>query len=254
MANIVGILIFICVLICGGAFAHLNSVTTCTTSHELNEVEDQVIQQRGLPGKRGIKGEKGECTPQNSDEKLERMTEELINLTSRLNAAEEKIENSQERIVELEKQNSKLQEIVEASQNETEEPSYELMRTPRAGTFEEARLMCMELGGRLLQRTLIKTEGKSYRGVMKTLIPTKTQPNDRCWIGMHDRTVEGRWEFLDFTDDSTSDLVVAWYPANPNNAGGNEHCGEILNYQSRSISINDIPCTSRFYGCCEVKV
>ena len=88
---------------------------------------------------------------------------------------------------------------------------------------------------------------------MKTLIPTQIQPNNRCWIGMHDRTVEGRWEFLDFTD-STSDLVVAWYPGNPNNAGGNEHCGEILNYQSRSISINDIPCTSRFYGCCEVKV
>ena len=42
------------------------------------------------------------------------------------------------------------------------EPSYQLRLTSRVGTFEEVQQMCIEMGGRLLQRALTTIGGKNY--------------------------------------------------------------------------------------------
>ncbi len=44
-------------------------------------------------------------------------------------------------------------------------PRFRILKTPRHGTWEEARSMCRELGGDLVSRSLMKTDarGRSYR-------------------------------------------------------------------------------------------
>lgn len=77
------------------------------------------------------------------------------------------------------------------------------------------------------------------------------------WIGMHDMNTEGHFQFVDgdtsYCSPDTAnpaidcDDIDQWYPGEPNNADGNQHCAIIWHWQQ----MKDIECSSDEYYICE---
>ncbi len=103
-------------------------------------------------------------------------------------------------------------------------------------TWDEARQACGQAGGDLAMfpderdyEALIGGESASLRVA-------------RFWIDLSDRAQEGAWVWGDGTPATSAD----WHPGEPNNAGNQEHCGELL-----LDHWNDMPCEAKQGWLCE---
>ncbi|MEC8380079.1 MAG: MopE-related protein [Myxococcota bacterium] len=69
--------------------------------------------------------------------------------------------------------------------------------------------------------------------------------NQKWWIGINDLGQEGNFQW----EDGTPVTYSRWHPNEPNNAGGNEDCGQHNRYSGGYW--NDEPCSSAFRFICE---
>jgi len=147
---------------------------------------------------------------------------------------------------------------------------YELRLTPRSGNFDEARVMCNEMGGKLAQRTLIKNIGghnyeSEYRRLME--LSGGMYGSNYYWIGISDRLTEGKWMFLsdETFPEATDHLIADWLDGEPNDGAGwygdaadGEDCGHLViddcGQSECPIIINDVNCTpsASHRGICEI--
>lgn len=69
---------------------------------------------------------------------------------------------------------------------------------------------------------------------------------DRYWIGLHDVTTEGQFEWIDGSEFSLQN----WYPNEPNDWGVGEDCTEVR--PKDNMKWNDMACTSSFKPLCRL--
>eukprot|EP01084_Bolivina_argentea_P124017 219763_1 len=81
-------------------------------------------------------------------------------------------------------------------------------------------------------------------------ISASNKPDSRFWIALNDIKNEGDWVYANgFDCQGNCDALDIWVDNEPNNAGGAENCGIIID-GSRNINnmINDIPCNYSVAG------
>lgn len=102
-----------------------------------------------------------------------------------------------------------------------------------------AAYRCQNLGGHLV--SLQSDED------FNVLVAQLKKPKS-YWIDINDLTHEG--EFLSHTTGRLAEYLN-WYPnGSPDNARGNENCGQLWNIDGR-YGMNDETCTNLFYFVCE---
>merc|ERR1712013_195064 len=69
--------------------------------------------------------------------------------------------------------------------------------------------------------------------------------NERVWLGGNDLQKEGHWTWT----DGSATTYGNWFPDNPSNHGGNEHCMEL--YHSSEKKWNDHDCANKFKFVCK---
>ncbi len=110
---------------------------------------------------------------------------------------------------------------------------------PRAALgHAQARTLC-ERGAGVLAKLESAAENDALRQALGSLLGA-----DRVWVGMTDTAAEGSWNWVD------ADAVSGgWLPGEPNDADGNEDCGE---WQPSTGGFNDMPCEHRQPALCEI--
>lgn len=189
----------------------------------------------GVPGKRGPKGEKGDCV--NDADQLEQTLTQVEN-NSR---AVERIADLEEELQEANRTIYELKDLLT--------PRYEIRRTAIETSYVEARKLCAEMGGDLVHKTLwVDRSGKNYREEILAVLG----PNNG-WFGLTDRQDEGLWLTVDGRGYPVSQklprLAFNWLPGQPTNHNGREHCAH---YWHPHGDINDAPCEASRYGVCEI--
>ncbi|XP_077371345.1 macrophage mannose receptor 1-like [Festucalex cinctus] len=102
--------------------------------------------------------------------------------------------------------------------------------------WEQAEDTCRSIGGHLA--SIWDNDEQSW------LISQIGQQH--FWIGLADRIQEGNWRWTDGSPLAFQD----WYTNEPNNGGGNEHCGEMAGSWA-SGHWNDQPCSSTLKYICK---
>ncbi|XP_061470472.1 hepatic lectin-like [Rhineura floridana] len=78
----------------------------------------------------------------------------------------------------------------------------------------------------------------------QNFLQTRTR-NDRYWMGLNDRDMEGQWQWID--GSNYNEGFMYWKPGEPNNDQSNEHCAHLWS----SGEWNDVYCTYLCYYVCE---
>ena len=77
-------------------------------------------------------------------------------------------------------------------------------------------------------------------------------PGSKWWIGLNDRAIEGDFVW----SDGTPVGYTNWNSSEPNNAGGNEDCGQLNRFNENNSNEpgtwNDEPCSTGMPFICEV--
>ena len=75
------------------------------------------------------------------------------------------------------------------------------------------------------------------------------------FIGITDRSVEGKWRYLNGGDFPTSSeqVLFYWNSREPNNLYGAEHCA-VTTVGLLGSGMNDTPCSSNEHGLCEIPI
>ncbi|KAJ7317612.1 hypothetical protein JRQ81_003774 [Phrynocephalus forsythii] len=102
-------------------------------------------------------------------------------------------------------------------------------------SWTEARAQCEK---RASQLVTIETMAE------QNFLQTRTR-NERYWIGLTDRIIEGHWQWLDGRDEQTG--FTFWKRGEPNDDHLGEDCAHIWNYGEW----NDVYCTYPCYYICE---
>ncbi|KAK9531171.1 hypothetical protein VZT92_010613 [Zoarces viviparus] len=90
---------------------------------------------------------------------------------------------------------------------------------------------------------LLIIDSREEQAFINGILPSRKQ----YWIGLTDSVTEGTWMWVDGTPVTTT----YWYPGEPSNSGGKEHCGETW---QRSLGIgvwNDDQCANLQHFICE---
>jgi hypothetical protein len=107
-------------------------------------------------------------------------------------------------------------------------------------TWPEAEMFCAGLGGHLASIHSTAENDFIFQEI-------NAFSHDKAWIGFNDRAVEGTFVW---TDASPSDFTD-WAPGEPNNAGGNEDCGQLDRFYPDE-TWNDEPCDEALRFVCEI--
>ncbi|XP_042222772.1 C-type mannose receptor 2-like [Homarus americanus] len=111
-------------------------------------------------------------------------------------------------------------------------------------TWDLAHSACNENFGSELVSVISKDEDDYLQQVL-------TAQSKNIWLGLHDDNNGHNWHWVDGTPVGFTN----WYPGEPNNQGGIEHCGE-----KRTVDYiyagkwNDMPCSSENYYVCKITV
>ena len=70
----------------------------------------------------------------------------------------------------------------------------------------------------------------------------------RAWIGGNDVGQEREWRWV----DGSTFRWTKWYPGEPNNSGGNEHCMELVGDAWVKNVWNDQSCDEQFMSICKI--
>ncbi|XP_076666313.1 C-type mannose receptor 2-like [Andrena cerasifolii] len=110
----------------------------------------------------------------------------------------------------------------------------------RVLSWDQARRTCMDEGGQL---AVINShaEGKMLVNWMKN------KSVHEVWIGTHDMFKQGHWVTL-LGETVRAAGYDKWSPGEPNNANGNEHCGNFLD----SDGMGDRSCDTNLYYFCKI--
>ncbi|XP_023133876.2 lactose-binding lectin l-2-like [Amphiprion ocellaris] len=99
-------------------------------------------------------------------------------------------------------------------------------------TWADAELHCVSEGANLVSIHSID-EHNFVNSLIKTYDPART----RTWIGLSDVHKEGAWLW----SDGSKVNFVFWNTGQPDNAGGQEHCGHTNH--GAGFKWNDVPCS-----------
>ena len=72
------------------------------------------------------------------------------------------------------------------------------------------------------------------------------------WVGITDLKTEGVWRFVtnDAIFDPNQRNLFQWGEGEPNNSGGDQHCGKIWNF---NLKLDDDGCLKKYLGLCEIE-
>jgi len=129
-------------------------------------------------------------------------------------------------------------------------PLYSFKITSTTANFHDAREMCRNMGGDLLNKNL-GVEGKQYHQIIGEAVASHAA--SEFWIGVSDVEDEGIYksvtgEIFDFT--FLSNNIWHWGIGQPDDAGGNEDC--IHFWRNDGGTVNDRPCTYLNHAICEI--
>ncbi|XP_059205968.1 galactose-specific lectin nattectin-like [Centropristis striata] len=99
-------------------------------------------------------------------------------------------------------------------------------------SWADAELHCVSQ-----RANLVSIHSRDENNFVKSLIKNFDPVEGRTWIGLSDIHKEGRWMW---SDGSVVNFLL-WNAGQPDNAGGNEHCGH-KNFGA-ALKWNDLPCS-----------
>jgi len=213
-----------------------------------------VSSDRGLPGKKGPKGSRGEVGVKGEpgvsvdhEGKITDLESQLSVLRGTLVSANAEIDKLKAAVTKLttdfdavEKMNTTLEALKERV------AVYEIRKTPREGTFDEVKRMCIDMKGQLIQSGLsMRTDEHSRRVVAQMVSST----GGALWIGVTDIESHNKWRYLNGDIFNDAALIYQWDGGQPQN--NHERCAGI---QSGSSTFHDYSCSRRFFGVCEIKI
>lgn len=108
-------------------------------------------------------------------------------------------------------------------------------------TWENAESYAQSLGGHLV---MIKSQGLQNYIVNTILANSQVSGLDAFWIGCHDKTTEGKWQWVD--GSLLSNTFSYWNSGEPNNSGSNEDYGEMYINNSSKGKWNDLNGTQSY--------
>ncbi|KAI5628235.1 CD209 antigen [Silurus asotus] len=106
-------------------------------------------------------------------------------------------------------------------------------------SWTESRHYCIERGA-----DLVIINSKEEQEFITNLMGN----NNQAWIGLSDRDTEGKWKWVDGTEQTIS--TGFWYKGEPNDDKNNEDCGEMWKFPDK-MAWNDRPCTEKSKWICE---
>ncbi|AKT40614.1 uncharacterized protein CMC5_047700 [Chondromyces crocatus] len=106
-------------------------------------------------------------------------------------------------------------------------------------SWDEAAAMCAQRG--LFLATLGSPQENQFVFEAASAISS-----DRWWIGLRRNINSGAWQW----SNGMPVTYTNWAPGEPNNSGGNEHCGQINRFYPAS-TWNDEPCDTPLFFVCE---
>ncbi|KAM9855292.1 galactose-specific lectin nattectin-like [Aulostomus maculatus] len=108
--------------------------------------------------------------------------------------------------------------------------------------WTDAERACTTVGG-----NLVSIYSPAQIVFLRDLIFASSGYNHHVWVGGSDATGEGIWLW----SDGSRFEGVNWWPGQPDNAGGTEHCMEAR--FGDPLFINDLPCNHwRHYICSSI--
>ncbi|XP_072020213.1 macrophage mannose receptor 1-like [Amphiura filiformis] len=120
-----------------------------------------------------------------------------------------------------------------------DENCYYLEQTKK--TYDNARTSCEAFGAKLT--SIHSAEEQSYHSMRVNTV------NDWIWIGFHDITDEGQFEW----EDGTPVDFTNWAPGQPDNWGdAGEDCTHMRNGETQAGLWNDLPCDYTSYYMCKL--
>ncbi|KAI9529349.1 hypothetical protein NQZ68_011015 [Dissostichus eleginoides] len=107
-------------------------------------------------------------------------------------------------------------------------------------TWAEAEFHCVSDGA-----NLVSIHSQAEDDFVRTMINNFDPIDSWTWIGLTDIHQEGRWMW----SDGCAAKLFFWYPGEPNNAGGIQHCGHTNHYHKwddyRCSNTSPSVCASR---------
>ncbi|XP_042079589.1 lactose-binding lectin l-2-like [Haplochromis burtoni] len=110
-------------------------------------------------------------------------------------------------------------------------------------SWADAELYCVSQGA-----NLVSIHSREEENFVRTLIKNFDHTEGITWIGLSDLHKEGRWMW----SDGCAVRFVHWYPQQPDNWKGIEHCGH-MNY-SNVKKWNDFPCSVISPSVCATRI
>ncbi|CAL8324012.1 unnamed protein product [Gadus morhua 'NCC'] len=112
-------------------------------------------------------------------------------------------------------------------------------------TWADAELYCLSLGANLVS-IHSSNEMNFITALIENFDPTKAAH----WIGFSDVHKQGSWMW---SDGSPRDFA-RWYPDQPSNMDGAEHCAHIAYWKPMEAAWNDEPCTMVAPSVCKLRL
>nr|UMW88593.1 lactose-binding lectin l-2-like [Siniperca chuatsi] len=110
-------------------------------------------------------------------------------------------------------------------------------------TWADAELNCVSDGA-----NLVSIHSLEEQNFVKSLIKNFDHAEGGTWIGLSDIQKEGGWMW----SDGSAVNFVFWSVVQPDNSGGNEHCGQNNNDKDRKW--NDVPCSVTLPSVCVSRI
>jgi len=142
--------------------------------------------------------------------------------------------------------------------------SYEFRTTPTSGTYDECRIMCLEMSGDLIQHNL-GPQGKQYHPEIRKYVEANIE-NKFFWMGFHDKEENGVFRLLNGTlydpTNENPDHLYNWDVATKQpTLEADQTCGCIYRFKDHdTFGMHDCGCTIvnpyddvMYYGLCEIK-
>ncbi|KAK3590353.1 hypothetical protein CHS0354_029577 [Potamilus streckersoni] len=107
-------------------------------------------------------------------------------------------------------------------------------------SWSEARQVCREEGGDLIS---LKEANLDY---FRSVARLESGPCSGVWVGSTDITLEGIWKWL---NGETINRIF-WYPEQPDNWQGEEHCGQMM--KVFNYLMNDEYCNEALHFICQI--
>uniref|UniRef100_A0A8C5CQY7 C-type lectin domain-containing protein n=1 Tax=Gadus morhua TaxID=8049 RepID=A0A8C5CQY7_GADMO len=111
-------------------------------------------------------------------------------------------------------------------------------------TWADAEIYCRSLGA-----NLVSIHGFSEMTFIDMVIQNYDPTKGYHWIGLSDVHKEGSWLW---SDGSPLDFP-SWYPGEPDNLEGGQHCAHITYWDGMEFGWNDQACTMAFSSVCRRK-